>query len=95
MARKASRRKKTFSQKIVGVATKGMPQPVKKMLGARWIAALIVIAVPVLFVTGVLTLDWEGGRPKVSINRQKAAEVKQELSQDVQALRSQRQGLSR
>ena len=70
-------------------------EPVARLVHPRTIRWSHWINVPLLFVMGVLTLDWEGGRPRLSINRQKAAEVRQELSHDAQALRNQRHGLSR
>ena len=61
-----------------------MPQPVKKLLGGRHVALLIVVCVPILFATGILSIRWENGRPQISINRQKAAEVKQEAAERIQ-----------
>jgi hypothetical protein len=91
MARKRTK-KKTLSQDIVNFATSGMPQPVRKLVGGRWTAALIVLSIPLLLVTGLMTVTWENGRPHLLLNRQKAAEVKQHLSDDVQALRAEHAG---
>lgn len=68
-------RKKSFSQKVVGAGAVGMPTPVRKFLSGRVISALIVLITPVLFATGVLSLNWENGMPSLSVNREKAEEV--------------------
>ncbi len=88
----ARSRKKTFSQKIVGVATAGAPSSVRKYLGNRVIASLIVLSVPVLLATGVVSVNWESGRPKLSINRRKAAEVEEKAAEKIQELREERSG---
>jgi hypothetical protein len=80
------KRKKTFAQKIVGAATTGMPQPIKKTLSRRWVAAAIMLAVPLLLVTGLVTLRWEDGRPRLRLDRQKAVEVEQDVVHELQAL---------
>lgn len=86
----ARSRKKTLSQNVVDVATTGMPQPVKKLLGKRVVALLIVLCVPVLFATGLVSVRWENGRPRVEINRQRADQVKQEAVQKIQELSDRR-----
>lgn len=83
----ARSRKKSVSQNLVNVATTGMPQPARKLLGNRWIAKLIIFAVPVLFATGILSLQWVNGRPSVQFNREKAKQVEQKAVQRIDALR--------
>lgn len=78
MAR-SRKKKKSVSQTIVGVATTGMPKPVRGFLGNRLVASGIVLALPVLALTGIVSVDWQGGRPKLSIDEERAAEVKQNL----------------
>lgn len=83
----ARSKKKTLSQNVVDAATTGMPQPVKKLLGKRHVALLIVLCVPVLLATGLVSVRWENGRPRIEINPQRAAQVKQETVEQVQALK--------
>lgn len=68
--------KKTMSQNIVSVATTGMPSPVRKYLGGRIASLLIVLTIPVLLATGVVSITWMNGRPSLSVDKQRAAEVK-------------------
>lgn len=88
----ARTKKKTLSQKVVGTAAMGMPGPAKKILASRIGALLIVIVVPILFATGIVSVKWENGRPKVSFNRERAAEVKQEAAQKIDTLKKEHDG---
>lgn len=83
----ARSKKKSTSQKIVGVATTGMPSPVRKLLSGKLIAALIVLIVPLLFATGVLSVEWQNGRPKFSLNRERASELRETTAEKVDELR--------
>lgn len=79
--------KKSLSQKAVSVGTIGMPKPVRKFLTGRIVAALIVLLIPVSLATGVVSVTWKSGLPKLSINYQKAGEIKEHASQQIQELR--------
>jgi hypothetical protein len=35
----------------------GMPQPIQKFLGGRMVAALIVLLLPVLYLSGMVAID--------------------------------------
>lgn len=83
----ARSRKKSISQNLVNVATTGMPQPARKLLGNRWIAKITIFALPVLFATGILSLQWVNGRPSVQFHRDKAKQVEQKAVQRIDALR--------
>jgi hypothetical protein len=88
----AKSRKKSLSQQAVGVATMGMPAPARKILSSRIGALLVVIVIPVLFATGIISVQWENGRPKVSFNRERAVEVEQKAAQRIEAIKEERDG---
>jgi hypothetical protein len=83
----ARSKKKTLSQNVVNVATTGMPKPIRKVLGRRIVALLIVLLAPVLYASGIISIKWENGRPHFAVNRQRAAQVKQEATEKIQTLR--------
>lgn len=87
----AKRKKKALSQKVVNVATSGMPSPIRKFAGNRFIALLVVLTLPVLYATGVVSFEWRNGRPSMSFNRQRAAEVKANAAEKIQDLRGQQE----
>jgi hypothetical protein len=79
--------KKTLSQKVVNTATIGMPKPAKKFLGSRIVALLIVVSTPVLIGTGMITVKWENGRPRISINRERTTEIREEAKEQIEEYR--------
>lgn len=92
MARKR-KSKSTMAQSIIGVATTGMPQPVRSVLGNRAVATLITIAAPILLVTGIVTIRWDKGLPKISVDRQRAQEIRVQAKESLQKLREKEDGL--
>ena len=82
-----ARRKKSLSQKVVGAATTGMPQPVRKVAGSRIGALLIVAAVGLLFASGVVKVHWENGRPQFTVDRHRAAEVQTVVKDEIGEIR--------
>lgn len=85
-------RKRSVSQNIVNVATTGMPSPLRKTLGNRLVAMLIVFAIPVLLIMGVVSVEWEDGRPRLSFNRERAAEVRENAAEEIDDLRNDKPG---
>jgi hypothetical protein len=59
------------------------PAPVRKVASTRWGSKLVLIALAALLAKGILSIRWVDGKPQFSFDRQKAAEVKQELTQDL------------
>ncbi|HPM80075.1 MAG TPA: hypothetical protein PLF81_05220 [Candidatus Anammoximicrobium sp.] len=92
MARKR-KRKPTISQALIGVATTGMPQPVRAMLGNRLVSSLVMIAAPILLVTGVVSIQWDGTLPKVSVDQQRAQQIRAQAKESLQRLREKEDGL--
>lgn len=92
MARK-SKRKPTLSQCLVGVATAGMPPPVRSILGSRLGSRLMMIALPILVITGVVSIQWNSGVPQVSIDRQRAKEIEAQAVDSLQKIRERDNGL--
>ncbi|MDA1013961.1 MAG: endonuclease/exonuclease/phosphatase family protein [Planctomycetota bacterium] len=62
-------------QFIVGLASSGLPWPIRWILGTRIVSRIVFLLVPVLITIGVLTLDWSNGWPRFSVNRERAIEV--------------------
>lgn len=75
-------RKQTVPQQIMGLATSGMPGPIRQVVTARWVALLIVVAVPILIATGVVSLSWNGNRPGFTVNEHRAEQVEREAEQE-------------
>jgi hypothetical protein len=83
MARKRSQ-KETYSQKVVGLATSTLPlpTPIQQVAKSRWGSRLLLVLVPVLIATGVITVSWTGSLPSVTVNKDRAAVVGKEVQQE-------------
>lgn len=81
MARRKSS-KKTLSQQVVGLAAVGLPAPVRDVVASRWGSRLVLVLVPILLASGVLSIYWVNGVPQVSINKDRAVEVGKEVQQE-------------
>lgn len=81
MARKRST-KETYSQKLVGLATVGLPSPVQSVAKSRWGSRILLLLIPALVATGVISISWSGGLPSVMVNKDRAAVVGQEVRQE-------------
>jgi hypothetical protein len=77
-----SSKKKTYAQQVVGLATVGLPSPVQQVASSRWGSRLLLLLVPILIATGVITISFTGGVPSVTVNKERAAAVGKELKQD-------------
>lgn len=80
----AHSKKKTVSQKVVAVAAAGLPAPVQGVASSRVGSLLLILAVPLLVATGLLTVTWEDGRPKLKLNRERAAEIEHEAVEKIE-----------
>ena len=76
-----ARSKQTFAQQLLGIVTYGMPAPVRQVVTSRWVSTLIIIVVPALVLTGIVTISWTGGRPSFTVNKQQAQQVEREVEQ--------------
>ena len=76
--------KKTMAQQAVGLASPLLPAPVAKVAGTRWGSRLLILLLPFLLATGVLTISWNNGIPTVNFDRAKALLVGQQVGERVQ-----------
>jgi hypothetical protein len=76
-SRKSS--KKSVTQQAIGLATMGMPAPVQQVATSRWGSRLLLLLVPILLATGVLSIRWVNGLPSFSFNADRAAVVGQKV----------------
>lgn len=79
MAKRKSRSKTSMSQQIVGMATMGMPAPVQKVASSKWGSKILLLLVPVLIASGIITISFTGGMPTINVNHDRAAAVGRDL----------------
>jgi hypothetical protein len=78
--KKRKRSKASVTQQIAGIATMGMPAPVQKVASSRWGSKFLLIAVPILIASGIISISFTGGFPTVNVNRERAAAVGRDLT---------------
>jgi len=71
--------KKSMTQQAIGLATIGLPAPVQQVATSRWGSRLLLILVPILLATGVLSIRWVNGMPTFSFDADRAAQVRQQV----------------
>ena len=69
-----------------------MPAPLQKMLSGRIVAGLIVLSIPLLLATGLVTVTWENGRPRFAVNHEKVKVVEEKAAEKIQELRAENNG---
>ena len=65
----------------MSLATFGMPRVVKNIVGNRLIAPLAITAMLTLAMSGVVSIDWQNGRPHFQFNKERVAEIEQAAQQ--------------
>lgn len=77
--KKSSKSKSSMSQQIAGIATMGMPAPVQKVASSKWGSKLLLLLVPILVASGIITISFTGGMPSVTVHQDRAAAVGRDL----------------
>lgn len=79
-AKKKKKSSTSMSQQIAGIATMGLPAPVQKVASSKWGSKLLLLLVPVLVASGIITISFTGGMPSVTVNHDRAAAVGRDLT---------------
>jgi len=74
--------KESYAQQVVGLATSGLPAPVQKMAKSKLGSKLLLLLVPILIASGVISISWSGGLPSISVNQQRAAVVGEKVKDE-------------
>jgi hypothetical protein len=74
--------KESYAQQVVGLATSGLPSPVQKMAKSKLGSKLLLLLVPILIASGVISISWSGGLPSISVNQQRAAVVGEQVKDE-------------
>lgn len=83
-----SRKKMSTAQWVLGAATAGLPAPVNQLATSRLGPPLILLLLGGGLVgTGIVTVNWANGRPSVSVDRERAKEVREEVTKKIASIR--------
>jgi hypothetical protein len=83
MARSRRSKNRSTSQRAVSLLAAGLPAPVQRIAESSIGSKLLLWGIPALLVAGVLHLEWEGGLPHLSLDRQRAAEIRQAAREEI------------
>ncbi len=83
MARSRRSRNRSTSQRAVSLLAAGLPAPVQRIAESSIGSKLLLWGIPALLLAGVLQLDWEGGLPHLSLDRQRAAEIREAAREEI------------
>lgn len=70
----------TALQQIVDTGLLFAPPPVRRIASTSLGSKLVLVAILALLAKGVLSIGWQDGVPKLNVDREKAAELRQKIS---------------
>lgn len=82
MAKRKKSSRTSLTQQVAGLATIGMPAPVQQVAKSKWGSKLLLLIVPILIATGVITVSFSGGLPSVTFNKDRATAVGRQVTTD-------------
>ncbi len=85
--RRTSRR--TTSQRAAGLIALALPAPVQRVADTRLGSLIMLVGVPTMIVFGLLNVTWVDGFPTFTLNRNKATELRNAASQQLNNLEHQ------
>lgn len=75
------RRKRTSTQRIAGLVALGLPAPMQRVADTRLGSLMLLIFIPAMVISGVLTFDWKTG--SINVDRNKAQQLKQKAANEI------------
>jgi len=88
------KKKTTTSQKIAAFATMSLPAPIQRAASTRIGSRILLILVPILIATGLVTVTWDGWWPRFSLDRKRAVEINQEAVDTLEELQQGKNGIT-
>jgi len=76
MARSRRTKYRSTSQRAVGLLASTLPLPIQRIAETQIGSKILLLGIPALIVAGVLQLDWSSGFPHLSIDHNRAAQLK-------------------
>ncbi len=77
MARSRRKYRRSSSQRVASLVALALPAPIQRVADTRLGPMLIFIAVPAMIIFGLLQVNWQNGTPHLTINSDKAQEIRE------------------
>ena len=82
MAKKKTKSTTSYTQQIAGIATMGLPSPVQKVATSKFGSKILLLLIPFLIASGILTISFNGGMPTFNFNKDRATAIGTDLRTD-------------
>jgi len=90
MARSRRRNtRRTTSQRAAGLIALALPAPVQRIADTRFGSLLMLVGVPAMIVFGLLNVKWQDGFPTISLDHERAAELRRAANEGLNGLENQ------
>jgi deoxyribonuclease-1-like protein len=76
------------SQFVISLIAFALPGPIRRIITSRLGAPIALLFGLILAGSGILTIDWSSGRPKLDIDEERAQQVSQRVAGRVQSVRA-------
>jgi len=86
MAQSRRSKSRSTSQRAISLLASGLPAPVQRIAESSIGSKLLLWGIPALLAAGVLHLEWEGGIPHLSVDRQRAVEIKHAAREELEKI---------
>ena len=86
MSRSRRTKSRSSSQRAISLLASTLPGPVQRIAETTIGSTLLIFGIPILIVAGVLQLDWTGGIPHLSVDRDRAAQLKNAARGELQRI---------
>jgi hypothetical protein len=79
MARSRRSYRRSTTQRAASLLALALPAPMQRVADTRLGPVLMLLGIPAMVVGGLLNINWDGGQPQLTIDRTRAAEIRQEF----------------
>ncbi|MCC7337606.1 MAG: hypothetical protein IT422_21140 [Pirellulaceae bacterium] len=89
MARSRRKYRRSTSRNAASLLALALPAPLQRLAGSQVGPLLVFFGVPAMLVVGLLQIDWQNGTPHLTVNAEKAGELRNVVKGQLESLEGQ------
>ncbi|MEZ6149644.1 MAG: hypothetical protein R3C09_05930 [Pirellulaceae bacterium] len=89
MARSRRKYRRSTSRNAASLLALALPAPLQRLAGSQVGPLLVFFGVPAMLVVGLLQIDWQNGTPHLTVNAEKAGELRNVVKGQLENLENQ------
>ncbi len=89
MARARRKTRRSRTQSVASLLALGLPAPVQRIADTQIGAKIVFFGIPALLLAGLLQINWQNGRPRLTVNASKAQELREVAKEELSHLEEQ------